>query len=517
MKTKTNKPAKRFDIYILLVSAFVIAASGLGYELVAGTVSSYLLGDSVTHFSLTIGVFMAAMGVGSYLSKFILRNEVERFIELEIIIGLFGGFSATLLFLSYGSGGSFHFTLWFLIILIGILVGTEIPLLLRILKNRLKFRELVSQVLSLDYIGGLAAAVLFPLALLPKLGLIETSLLFGILNIIAAMFAVYVFRHQIAFRRYMLISIIILLALFTALLFGKKLDRFTLSMRYADRVIYSERTAFQQIVLTRWRSQTSLFINDHQQFNSWDEYRYHETLVHPAIAIHRSLNPDRNRLKALVLGGGDGLGIREVLKHEHIKKIVLVDLDPGITDLARDHSFFREINNDALRSKKVQVINDDAFVWLNKTSEKFDLIFIDFPDPTGFSIGKLYSETFYRRLNLIMTDSAIAVTQATSPLVARRSFYSIKNTIEAAGFYARPLHAYIPSFGEWGFIMFASDKFTLPQNPELPGKLSFLNHENFRDLFSFSIDMAEVEAETQRLNSQKLVHYYENEWRSVVK
>src|SRR6476469_6011817 len=163
---------------LLLVSVFAIATCGLIYELIAGTLASYLLGDSVTQFSTIIGAYLFAMGIGSFLSRFILRNEISMFIRVEMLVGLVGGCSAALLFVLFAQVNSFRVLLYAIVTIIGILVGLEIPLLLRILKDRLEFRDLVSQVFTFDYIGALLASLLFPLVLVPHLGLMRSGFLF---------------------------------------------------------------------------------------------------------------------------------------------------------------------------------------------------------------------------------------------------------------------------------------------------------------------------------------------------
>ena len=199
--------------YALLFSVFIIASCGLIYELIAGTLASYLLGDSVTQFSTVIGTYLFAMGIGSYLSRFIGKGLVARFIAIELLVGVIGGFSATALFLSFSYAQSLKPLLYFLVTVIGILVGLEIPLLLRILKDRLQFKDLVSQVLTFDYLGALAASLLFPILLAPKLGVVRTSLLFGLMNALVAAGTAWLFRHQLSQLRHMMIQCLLAVAL----------------------------------------------------------------------------------------------------------------------------------------------------------------------------------------------------------------------------------------------------------------------------------------------------------------
>src|SRR5262245_24048794 len=188
---------------LLLASVFVIATCGLIYELIAGTLASYLLGDSVTQFSTIIGVYLFAMGIGSYLSKFIRRGEIAMFIQVELLVGLLGGCSAAIPFIPFAQVSSFRVILYAIVLVIGTLVGIEIPLLLRILKDRLEFKELVSQVFTFDYIGALLASLLFPLILVPHLGLVRSSFLFGALNTLVALATLRVLRRQVAWAQAM--------------------------------------------------------------------------------------------------------------------------------------------------------------------------------------------------------------------------------------------------------------------------------------------------------------------------
>lgn len=491
----------------LLASVFIIASCGLVYELVAGALSSYLLGDSVTQFSTIIGTYLFAMGVGSYLSRFVVKGLVARFIQIELMVGLIGGFSAALLFLVFAwLAGPFKLVLYGLVLLTGILVGLEIPLVMRILKQHYGLRDLVSQVLTFDYLGALVVSLAFPLLLAPHLGLIRTSLMFGLLNALVAAWAIWLFRDQLGGLKGLLAQCITVSALLVAGLFGAdRLTHLAEENLYADEIIYTETTPYQRIVLTRWQDDIRLFLNGNLQFSSRDEYRYHEALVHPAL---QAVKQPR---KVLVLGGGDGLAVREILKYPDIEHITLVDLDPGMTALFSRLPLLRALNRDALHSPKLDIVNGDAFLWLEKNGEFFDFIVVDFPDPTNFTLGKLYTNTFYRLLEKRLSQHGLAVIQATSPLYARQSFWCIVNTIRSVGLQATPYHALVPSFGEWGYIIAGRQPY-LPPNHYDAG-LRFLSPELVPALFSFPRDMAAIDTEINRLNNQALVHYYEREWK----
>lgn len=492
----------------LFLSVFLVAACGLVYELIAGTLASYLLGDSVLQFSTVIGTYLFAMGVGSWLSRYIQRGLVARFIGIELLVGLVGGFSSSLLFLAYAYTDAFRFLLYVVVIVVGILVGLEIPLLMRILKDRFQFRDLVAHVLTFDYIGALAASLLFPLLLVPKLGLVRGAILFGILNAGVALWSTWLFKEQLGGVRYLRIQCLAVLALLAGGLFTA--DRVVSAADdnlYADDVILSKQTRYQRIVLTRWKDDVRLFLSSHLQFSSRDEYRYHEGLVHPLL----SALPGARRV--LILGGGDGLAAREVLKYPSIEQVTLVDLDPEMTELFAKHEYLSKLNNGALTHPKLKVINADAFVWLEQSPDVFDAAIIDFPDPTNFSLGKLYTTAFYRLLKRHIAESGFFVVQSTSPLFARQSYWCIVETLNTAGLRTAPYHVYVPSFGEWGFVIAGKQKYELPTT--IPPGMRYLTLTNLPSLFDFPLDMKQIPAEPNRLNDQSLVRYYEEDWKKL--
>jgi spermidine synthase len=448
------------------------------------------------------------MGIGSYLSKFIRTGLVARFISIELMVGLIGGFSSTLLFLAFSYTESFRFLLYFLVLLIGILVGLEIPLLMRILKERFQFHDLVANVLTFDYLGALGASVLFPVFLVPRLGLARSAILFGMLNAAVALWSTWLFAARI--RRHLLLRLISLLVL-AALGFGmaaaERIIGLAESNLYADEVILARTTRYQRIVVTKWKDDIRLFLNSHLQFSSRDEYRYHEALVHPGLA---ALQAPR---RALVLGGGDGMAVREILRYPYIETVTLVDLDPEVTTLFRDHPLLSTLNGNSLQSPRVEIVNEDAFLWIDRPSDPYDFIAIDFPDPTNYSLGKLYTTAFYRALRRHLRPGGYVAVQSTSPLFARQSFWCIVETLRHAGWNTWPYHVYVPSFGEWGFVLAGLGAWQPPV--ALPGGLRFLEARNLASLFQFPPDMSPLAAQPNRLNDQNLVRYYDREWANI--
>ncbi len=498
--------------YALLFSVFIVASCGLAYELVAGALSSYLIGDSVTQFSTVIGAYLFAMGIGSWLSRFITRDLMMRFIQIELLVGLIGGFSAAALFFVFAYlAGPFRFALYTGVGVVGVLVGLEIPLVMRILKEELDLRELVAQVLSVDYLGALAVSVFFPLFLAPHLGLIRTGLLFGLLNALVAAWALHLFRRRlfVSGKRALAVQCSLAVALLAiGMGMAGHLTSLAEAHLYSDEIVHAETTPYQRIVVTRWRDDLRLHLNGNLQFSSRDEYRYHEALVHPALATL----PGARRV--LVLGGGDGLALREILKYPQVVSVTLVDLDPVMTRLFSTAPPLTALNADAFASPRVRAINADAMSWLDASEETFDFIVIDFPDPSGYALGKLYSTAFYRVLDRHLAPQGLAAIQATSPLYARKAYWCIVNTLEAAGFSTAPYHALVPSFGEWGFVIAGRQHYAPPLHYGIETR--FLTPEITAGLFRFPADMTRVETEINRLNNQVLVRYFEEEWRQVI-
>lgn len=492
----------------LFISVCLIAACGLIYELVAGALASYLLGDSVTQFSTIIGTYLFAMGIGSWLSRFVTRGVVTRFVVVELLVGVVGGLSSLVLFLAFAYTEAFRLTLYTLVVLIGILVGLEIPLLMRILKDRFSFKDVVSNVLTFDYIGALFASLLFPLLLVPRLGLVRSALLFGVINVAVGLWSTWLFRDVLPRRRALQAGGVIALVLLSAGLWkGQAITTLAEEGMYADPIILAKDTRYQRIVLTSWKDDLRLYLNGHLQFASRDEYRYHESLVHPGLSAAAT------RGRVLVLGGGDGLAVREILKYPEVQQITLVDLDEGMTQLFRTHPRLTELNAASLNDRRVTVVNADAFTWLDTHATQFDFVVIDFPDPSNYHVGKLYTSAFYRLVKQHLAPGAFLVVQSTSPMFARQSYWSIVATLEGAGLRTWPYHVYVPSFGDWGFVIAGEASYAPPRT--LPNGLRYLTVATLPSLFDFPADLQRVPAEPNRLNDQVLVRYYEHEFDAI--
>jgi spermidine synthase len=503
-----NDPA-RIRASALYLNVFIVAICGLIYELLAGTLGSYLLGDSVTQFSLVIGLYLSAMGVGAWLSRRLDTELAQRFLDIELAVAVVGGASAPVLFLAFGTVAHFQVVLLGFVAAIGVLVGLELPLLMRLLEGQVAFKDLVSRVLTFDYIGALAAAIMFPLVLVPKLGLVRSSLAMGAANASVALWGTWLLGEQLGRARVGLRvrAIAVLVAMLVAIGFADHFTTWAEDEMYADPVVFSQTTPYQRIVVTRGRAGFQLFLNGNLQFASADEYRYHEALVHPVIAALDA--PPR---RVLVLGGGDGLALREILRYPSVEAVTLVDLDPAMTSLAKRFPALGELNHHSFADPRVSVINDDAMVWLDDHPGSWDAIIVDFPDPNTFALGKLFTRLFYRRLLARLAPGGAVSVQATSPLFARRSYWCIIETMRAAGFAVAPYQVTVPSFGVWGYGLGKRQPFTPPTHtPRVP--LRYLNDQAMVAMFDMPADMTAVPVEINQLDNQALVRYYEKEWR----
>lgn len=490
----------------LLVSVLVISVCGLVYELIIGALSSYLLGSSVTHFSVTIGLFLFAMGLGSYASRWVKRRLLRAFIMVEIIIGIAGGLSATVLYVAFAFSDLYYVAMVTAILIIGGCMGMEIPLLTRLCSSRGNLRDNLANIFSIDYLGALFGSLLFPLVLLPLLGLLSTSYAIGLLNLAVAIGMVVAFRSRLPHWRRLIVqtslaTLLLLVGLVQAGFLAQTLE----SKLYDDAVIYARQSAYQRIVMTRRGGDLRLFLDGSLQFSLVDEYRYHESLVHPAM----SLAPTPRRV--LILGGGDGLALRQVLRHPAVETVDLVDLDPAVTELGRTQHALREANEDALHDSRVTIHNVDAFNFVEETREPYEVILCDLPDPRNESLSKLYSRAFYGMLGQQLAPGGILAAQATSPFFAREAYWAIIQTARSADLLVTPYHTYVPSFGDWGFFLASHGPIDpAAYTPAVP--VRFLTSDIFHSALVFAQDVSEIPTETSTLDHPMVLTYYEKGW-----
>lgn len=487
--------------FLLAVTMFFTGAAGLVNEYVLATVSTYVLGNSVEQFSMVIATMLLAMGAGSWMQKTVSdEGLVEKFILIEVALALLGSFAPTLVYGAFAHLED-HFSLvqYSLIVGIGFLVGFEIPIVIRLnqqFSESLKVN--IATVYGLDYLGAFVAALLWSKYLVKELPLTETSFLVSGCNLFVAVIT-YAYFEKSGWVKRPRIPQIAMVAASVLIVFGFTQNRewnaaFEQKM-YADPVVSAETTKYQRIVVTRNSKldDVRLYLNGNLQFSSVDEARYHELLIHPAILAHP--NPER----VLVLGGGDGMAVRELLKHPGVKEVTLVDLDPEMIRIAREDPMLSKLNGDSFsdarvrataapiiesgtrtlyvsetvraasdrkkRSKKVRaekepyadvtVVTMDADRFVREMAGKgpWDVIVSDLPDPNSVELAKLYSREFYRGVRSLLSENGLFVVQATSPFHAKEAYLCILRTMEAAGWGTLPYHANIPSFGDWGWVM----------------------------------------------------------------
>lgn len=487
---------------LLMLTTLIISGCSMCYELIISAVSSYLLGNSTLQYSITIGLYMAALGFGSYISKYFKNNLFNIFVTIELSIGIIGGVSSILLFLANIYVSNYALVMYIEIILIGTLAGAEIPIMTRIIEeDENNLSVTLSSIFSFDYIGGLLGSIAFPLLLLPKLGYFATSFLCGLLNIIAAILIMARFGDRVKhIRRYRIIAAFIVVLMVGGMIFSDNISLAIESGLYRDRIIFMEQTQYQKIVVTKHKDDVRLFIDGNCQFSTADEYRYHEALVHVPMS---ELD---NRSRVLILGGGDGLAVREVLKYGDVQKIDLVDLDSEMIRICSTNENIASINQNSLNSDKLSIYNMDAYEYLENSNEKYDLIIVDLPDPNCESLNKLYSNIFYRMCKNSLKDSGVMVVQSTSPYYATNAFWCINRTIESEGFNVKPYHLQVPAFGDWGFNMASRQQ--LKEDLEFGVETKYLSGENVSALFKFGKDEMADNVEINRLTKPVLMEYY---------
>lgn len=492
-------------LLVLLLSLLIVALCGIIYELLIGTISSYLLGNSVYQFSITIGLFMFSMGIGSLITKKLNDNYLQNFILVEILIAIFGGISGIILFTVFPYLRVFYeLSMYAFIIIIGSLVGMEIPILTSLISKYRNTKNTIADVMSFDYLGALIGSVIFPMILLPTLGLMHTSFIIGLINSLVALTTLLIFKKYIQNFKFLLnISVLTTVGLIIGNIYGGYLTKFAEKNLYFDQVIFSKQTEYQNIVMTSSKrfKDHRLFIDGHIQFSSKDEYRYHEFLVHPAMSIEGKID------NVLILGGGDGLPVREVIKYDKVKSIDVVDIDPTMTDIGKNLAILAKINNNSMSDNRVNVINEDAFTYLNQKGKKYDRVIIDLPDPHNEALSKLYSKEFYNIIRKRMNASSVLVTQSSSPFFVKRAFWSINKTLKHVFNNSTPYNVSLPSFGIWGFNLVTLNK-SIPKDWIFTVNTKSINNQSMRKSLIFEKDIIETNVPINTIFKPKLYDIY---------
>lgn len=434
---------------MLKYALFATGLAGIVAEYILSTLASYFLGDSIFQWTIIVSTMLFSMGFGSRLSKYLNEHLLERFIFIEFILSILTSFSAILVYYIAAFTEAKAFFIYLLAILIGMLIGMEIPLVTRLNDKFEELRINIASVLEKDYYGSLLGGLFFAFVGLPILGLTYTPFLLGAINFLVAVILFLKLKHLI--KRWMIaiqmtigvVSIILIIGTIWAepiLLFGEQ-------AKYKDKIVYQEQSRYQKIVITQWKENYWLYLDARTQLSSLDEWLYHEPLVHPAMELAVDAKD------VLVFGGGDGCAVREVLKHSEVNSIILVDLDPAMTDLGKNHPVLTAINDSSLHSKKVSIVNNDAYAYLETCEDFFDVVIADLPDPRSIELGRLYSYDFYKSVYNHLRPNGAFITQATSPYYSTMAFRCIDTTMQEAGFNTARLHNQILTFGEWGWII----------------------------------------------------------------
>ncbi|WP_281614679.1 polyamine aminopropyltransferase [Flammeovirga sp. SubArs3] len=509
----------------LKLALFATGLSGIVAEYVLSTLATYFLGNSVLQWTLTLSFMLFAMGLGSRYSKYIDKNLLEKFIWVEFTLSFLVSFCSII---AYGISAYVSFKKHLLIfplpldgvviyttsILIGFLIGLEIPLATRLNDSFESLKVNISSVMEKDYFGSLFGGLFFAFVGLPFLGLTYTPFVLGFVNLFVAILLLWRLDdiiHPKYVKTLKSASIALFAVIAIGMYYAKDVINYGEQKLYKDQVVFQEQTAYQRIVVTQWKEDYWLYINGHLQLSTFDEWLYHEPMAIPAMKLY---NQPKN---VLILGGGDGCLAREVLKFNSVESITLVDLDPAITNLAIEHPIFRKLNNNSLSNPKVKVINDDAFTFLERDNNFYDVILLDFPDPKSIELGRLQSLENYRQCYKHLRPHGIVVTQAGSPYYATKAFYCIEKTMQAADFNTVPLHNQILTLGEWGWIVGGKDmssdemksKIRHANLDDIPTK--WLNKEALYSISTFGkalIDFDSTKVEINTVHNPVLPTYY---------
>jgi spermidine synthase len=505
-------PLGRSQRNLLLGATAICSACGLAVELLLGTLASYLVGNQALAYGVAVGGFLAAMGIGSYLSRFLVtegdRSQqqeqlLRRFMQVELAIAPLSAFLPLGLFAIFVVDGPLWIGLSLVTLILGTLAGIEIPLLTRIFEQDDGVKDAIAGVLALDYAGALVGSLAFPVILLPWLGLFPSA---AIIGAFPALMVVILAQNFPSLRSWRVWGLTISLILIGFAPLAIPLSNTLEDNLYDAPIIARVRSPYQRIILTRWRQDVRLFLDGDLQLSTIDEYRYHETLVHPAMSA--TPNPKR----VLLLGAGDGMAAREVLKWPQVERLLLIDLDPEVVNLSRHHPFLKRVNQESLDNPRLEVRIADAFLAAPALDEEFDVIIADFPDPDRPILAKLYAEGFYRRLLPRLASDGVLVTQASSSFFAPRVMACIAATLESVGLSVHPYTVQVPSFGPWGFVL-ASREAIHPETWTLPVETRFLTQPLLAHLFDLPADIQFSNVEVNRLSRPAIVEYQtHNRW-----
>ncbi|WP_408055403.1 spermidine synthase [Streptomyces paludis] len=473
--------------FLILTVVFICSACGLVYELELVALASYLIGDSVTQASVVLSVMVFAMGIGSLCAKRLRCRAAFGFGLLEAGLALLGGCSALVLYAAFAWTGEARYTLVGFSLAIGGLIGAEIPLLMTLIQrfSRQEVDGTVADLFAADYVGALIGGLAFPFLLLPRLGQLTGALLTGAVNVVAGgALVLCLFGRDLTPRsRWVLVvvNLLVLAALATAAVLVDDFERAARRAVYGDGVRVAVHTEVQEVVLTgggagggaggAGRSGAAdgsvgaggsgaaggagkardapdardapleLYLDGRLRVSARDEFRYHEALVHPAMSGPHA--------RVLILGGGDGLAAREVLRYGDVRSVTVVELDPGVVRLARTDPALSALNGHAYDDPRVRVVYGDAFSRLRseragrlrqsgRAPAVYDVVICDLPNPGITPSTKLYSEEFYGLAARVLADGGRLAVHSGSPTARPRTYWTVDATLRAAGFGTSP-------------------------------------------------------------------------------
>lgn len=465
--------------FLILAVVFVCAACGLVYELELVALASYLIGDSVTQASVVLSLMVFAMGLGSLLAKRLRVRAAVGFGLVEAALALLGGCSALVLYATFAWMGESRYALVGFSLSIGILIGAEIPLLMTLIQrvSRQDAGGTVADLFAADYVGALVGGLAFPFLLLPWFGQLTGALLTGAVNVVAGgALVLWVFGRDLTGRErglLLLVNVLVLAVLGTAAVMVDDFERAARRAVYGDGVRVAVQTDVQEVVLTGGREgPLDLYLDGRLRVSERDEFRYHEALVHPAMSGRHA--------RVLILGGGDGLAAREVLRYPFVRSVTVVELDPGVARLARTDPALAALNGHVYDDPRLRVEYADAFAWLRRPvaeweaadREPYDVIISDLPNPGITPSTKLYSEEFYGLTARVLAEDGRLAVHAGPPAARPRTYWTVDATLRAAGFSTSPYSATgrVSGFGvgpdragnarpagrqDWGFVLAA--------------------------------------------------------------
>lgn len=498
---------------LLLFVTLLVAVCGFVYELVLISLGSFLVGNTILQTSLVLASFVTTMGLGSLVAKPLQRSPVRAFLIVETLVATVGGSSAIVLYAAFAWLDLYQPMLFVVAAVIGVLVGCEIPLLVTLVQRvRLEAAgRSVADLLAADYLGAMVAGLAFPLLILPAFGEIQSAILVGCLNAIAGLVVVGVFfrEHSRPFWAALLApAALALVGLGVLFYWTSPIEASALQQLYDDPIVSHVHTPYQDIVITQSldRRDVRLFLNGDLQFSSLDEYRYHESLVHPAMA-----GPHQ---RVIVLGGGDGLAMREILRYRDVASATEVEIDPQMIRIARTDPLIASLNRHSLDDRRVHVVEGDAFSFVRTYhGPPFDVAVADFPDPDSPELAKLYSREFYAMIRArLLAPGGRLVVQAGSPYFARKEYWCVERTMRAAGLVTVPYHVDVPSFGDWGFVLGGSSTPRLALQP--PGSLRFLTPDVLQTARSFPLDSGRVPVSPSTLVHPIVLTYASEGWQN---